>query len=122
MLSDLSQKARHLWRGTDSEQRACSYLQTQGLVVVSRNYRCRYGEIDLIMREQHWLVIVEVRYRQSANFGSALESITAQKQSRIITTTQHYLAQHPHAGPIRFDVVAMSGENQIQWLKNAFQL
>lgn len=114
-------KAAHLLRGEQSEQRASKYLLTQGLTEVARNFRCRYGELDLIMREQQYLVIVEVRYRQTDAFGSALESITARKQSRIITTTQHYLAKHPYAGPIRFDVVAISGDNHIQWIKNAFQ-
>lgn len=114
-------KAAHLQRGVVSEQRACHYLIAQGLSEIARNYRCRYGELDLIMREQHTLVIVEVRYRQADTHGSALESVTAAKQSRIINSTHHYLAKFPHTGPIRFDVVAISGDQQVLWVKNAFQ-
>jgi putative endonuclease len=114
-------KAAHLQQGEASEQRACDYLQAQGLTQVARNYRCRQGELDLIMLDRHTLVIVEVRYRRSDAYGSALESITARKQSRIIAATQHYLAQNPHSAPIRFDVIALSGENDLNWIKNAFQ-
>ncbi|NOT85544.1 MAG: YraN family protein [Methylococcaceae bacterium] len=115
-------KAAHLQQGEQSEQRACDYLMAQGLVQVARNYRCRYGELDLIMRDQQQsLVVVEVRYRQSDTYGSALESITARKQSRIIAATHCYLASHPQSTPIRFDVVAISGDNQLNWVKNAFQ-
>lgn len=121
MLTLSKTKAAHLLRGEQSEQWASKYLLAQGLTEISRNYRCRYGELDLIMRDQQTLVIVEVRYRENDVYGGALESITARKQSRIITTTQHYLANHPYAGPIRFDVIAISGANNIQWVKNAFQ-
>ncbi|MEQ1636398.1 MAG: YraN family protein [Methylococcales bacterium] len=114
-------KAAHLQQGEQSEQRACDFLVAQGLVQVARNYRCRYGELDLIMRDQQSLVIVEVRYRQSDTYGSALESITARKQSRIIAATQCYLAVHPQSVAIRFDVIAISGNNHLEWIQNAFQ-
>ncbi|MCX7088653.1 MAG: YraN family protein [Methylococcales bacterium] len=114
-------KAKHLQQGEQSEQHACDYLLEQGLVQIARNYRCRYGELDLIMREQQTLVIVEVRYRQSDTYGSALESITPRKQSRIIAATHCYLAANPHSEQIRFDVVAISGNNRLEWIQNAFQ-
>lgn len=114
-------QAPHLQRGAQSEQRARDYLVAQGLAEVARNYRCRFGELDLIMRDRNDLVIVEVRYRRSDTYGSALESITARKQSRIIAATHCYLAANPHPAAIRFDVVALSGDNRLQWIKNAFQ-
>lgn len=114
-------KAVHLQQGEHYEQLARKYLLAQGLTEVARNYRCRYGELDLIMRDRQSLVIVEVRYRQSAVFGSAAESITVRKQSRIIAATQCYLAANPVNDAIRFDVVAVTGNNRLEWIKNAFQ-
>lgn len=120
-------KAAHLRKGESSEQQAFEYLLAQGLKPVTRNYRCRFGELDLIMRDANSLVIVEVRYRKSDTYGSALESITTRKQSRIIAATHCYLAANPQATAscaqwgIRFDVVAISGNNQLEWIKNAFQ-
>jgi putative endonuclease len=74
------------------------------------------------MKEQEVLVIVEVRYRKSEQFGGAAASITRQKQHRIICATQHYVIMNKlnHLA-IRFDVVAISGDNSINWIKNAFQ-
>lgn len=116
-------KAAHLQQGENSEQQAFEYLIAQGLKPITRNYRCRFGELDLIMRDANSLVIVEVRYRKNDTYGSALESITARKQSRIIAATHCYLAANPQATAtdVRFDVVAISGNNQLEWVKNAFQ-
>lgn len=116
-----SNKAKHLQRGENSEQLACDYLLAQGLKTVARNYRCRFGELDLIMRDGDSLVIVEVRYRGSDTYGSALESITPRKQSRIIAATHCYLKTSPQKSAIRFDVVAISGNRPLEWIKNAFQ-
>ncbi|MCG8083044.1 MAG: YraN family protein, partial [Candidatus Thiodiazotropha taylori] len=69
-------KADHLQQGEAAEQLAVDYLSRRGLKLVTRNFRCKVGEIDLIMREKRTLVFVEVRYRQSDDYGSALESIT----------------------------------------------
>lgn len=113
-------RALHLNRGDKAEQQALDYLQHQGLQLIDKNYRCKHGEIDLVMMDGPTLVIVEVRFRQSNKYGGALESITWQKQSRIIKTTQHYIMNHSITGPIRFDVVAMSSERAINWIKNAF--
>jgi len=112
----------HLLKGNRAEQQALTYLQRQGLNTVECNFRCKAGELDLIMKEGETLVIVEVRYRQSEQFGGALSSITRQKQARIIAATQHYVIMRrlSHCA-IRFDVVAISGNGQINWIKNAFQ-
>lgn len=114
-------KAAHLQQGEQSEQRAYEYLLGQGLEQVARNYRCRYGELDLIMRDRQCLVIVEVRYRHTDTYGSAVESITLRKQSRIIAAAHCYLAANPQTVPVRFDVIAISGNNRLDWIKNAFQ-
>lgn len=107
-------------RGISAEQQAHDFLLSKGLKPICRNYRCKHGELDLIMRDQQSLVIVEVRYRKSDTFGSALESITRGKQERIISATQHYLSTVRDDCPIRFDVVAISGNAEINWIKNAF--
>lgn len=111
--------AKHLQTGQMAEACACAYLKRQGLYEVARNYRCRYGELDLIMRDQHSLVIVEVRCRNHSAFGSALESITLQKQSRIIAATRCYLAAHPQYQAVRFDVITVTN-GRLAWLKHAF--
>lgn len=116
--------AEHLQSGKQAEQLACDYLQRQGLTLVTRNFHCRRGEIDLIMLDGQTLVFIEVRYRRNAYHGSALESITKAKQSRIITTAQHYLMQSGSQHNCRFDAVAITAEqpDQIVWIRDAFQL
>lgn len=118
MLSKL--RHFHLQRGDQAEQQALDYLRKHGLQLVDRNYRCKSGELDLIMKDEHTLVVVEVRFRASAKYGGAVESITSKKQSRIIAATQHYLMTNKINSAIRFDVVAISGE-RIDWIPNAFQ-
>ncbi|MFI3122575.1 MAG: YraN family protein [Methylococcales bacterium] len=116
-------KATHLLRGEQSEQLACDFLIAQGLTLVERNFRCPYGELDLIMKDGKTLVIVEVRYRKNAKFGSALESVTRSKQMKIIAATEVYLNTLPNdvLMPIRFDVVGILGDGDLQWVKNAFE-
>ncbi len=118
----MTNKPAHLAQGEKAEHMALQYLQGQGLTIVSQNYRCKQGEIDLIMHDEDFLVFVEVRYRKNGQYGSALETITPVKQSRIIAATHHYLVSHRLSNqPVRFDVVAMTGEKQLNWVKNAFQ-
>ena len=107
-------------QGAQAEQRAAQYLQQQGLKPVAQNYRGRFGEIDLIMRDGATLVFVEVRLRRSADFGGAAASIDARKQQRIIRTAQQYLAGLAHIPPCRFDAVLMD-DSGVQWLRNAFE-
>jgi len=107
-------------QGALAEQRAARYLQQQGLQLVKRNYRGRFGEIDLIMQDGATLVFVEVRLRRSAAFGGAAVSIDGRKQQRIIRTAQQYLAGLAHVPPCRFDAVLMD-DGGVEWLKNAFE-
>ena len=116
-----AKKAAHLQTGQNAEQQAFEYLLAAGLRPVARNFRCKFGELDLLMLDGQTLVVVEVRFRKSNRYGSALESVTPAKQSRIITATQFYLSSHPNFRQIRFDVVALSGDGGMDWIKNAFQ-
>lgn len=113
-------------RGQAAEQLALCYLEQQGLRLIKQNFHSHQGEIDIIMRQGESLVFVEVRQRSRHDYGSALESITPKKQHRIIQTAHYYLQRNPQQknDPCRFDVVViepLSGEEKIQWIKNAFQ-
>lgn len=112
-------------RGAGMEARIEDFLRQHGLTTLARNYSCRGGEIDLVMRDRGVTVFVEVRFRRSAGFGSAAESVDARKQRRIVLAARHYLARHPALanGPCRFDVVAASGDPDaplIDWIDGAF--
>jgi putative endonuclease len=109
--------------GFSKEAEACAYLQKQGLSLLQQQYHCRYGEIDLVMQDDHCLVFVEVRLRRNQQGGCAIASITPTKQKKIIHTAEHYLFQHPDTQhlPCRFDVVAFDGwRSQPLWVKHAF--
>ncbi|NOV32064.1 YraN family protein [Methylomonas sp. ZR1] len=115
-------KPLHLQKGDSAEQLALAYLQKQGLEWVCSNFRCKMGELDLVMKDGAALVIVEVRFRKSEQFGGAVASVTRQKQARIVAATQHYvIINNLSQLSIRFDVVAVSGDNRLDWIKNAFQ-
>lgn len=110
--------------GRQAEDAALDYLQRQGLKLLVRNYRCRGGEIDLVMEQGRTLVFVEVRYRSNPRFGGALESVDARKQAKLLHCAQHYLTSQRLDRPARLDVVAFvpeGGEVRIKWLKDAFR-
>jgi putative endonuclease len=112
--------------GAAFEQHACRELERAGLKLLARNYATRYGELDLVMRDDETVVFVEVRHRAHASHGDAAASITAAKQTRLIQTAQLWLAAHPaHAQrSCRFDVVSYDGpidNAQMNWLRGAFE-
>lgn len=104
--------------GRAAEDRALAHLAQHGLTLVERNFRCRSGEIDLVMKDGDTLVFVEVRMRRSANFGGAAASVTPAKQARLTNAAQFFLLRYPAPPACRFDVVAIDGD-QLDWLKNA---
>ena len=108
-------------KGEAAEQFAAEFLQRQGMQITARNYRCRFGEIDLIALDGKTLVFVEVKSRRVENFGGAASSITQVKRDKLLRAARHYLAQHGNAPPCRFDAVLIRGEPpQIEWIRNAF--
>lgn len=128
----LLKKAQHLLTGESAEQDACKFLIKNKLKLVSKNFSCKFGEIDLIMLDKQSLVFVEVRYRKNSQFGSGAESITISKQRKLIKTASYYLQQNPKTSQYatRFDVISMSAslnhsnsedESKIDWIKDAFQ-
>ena len=120
LFTELKTKAAHLLRGVSAEEQAHQFLINKGLKPVCRNYRCKQGELDLIMTDHQTLVIIEVRFRQTDRYGSAVESVTRTKQSRIIAATQCYLSSQSGDRPVRFDVIAISGNGKVEWIQNAF--
>ncbi len=109
-------------RGEHAETLAADFLQGKGLRIVARNYRSRYGEIDLIARDGSTVVFVEVRSRSSESYGGAAASITAAKREKLIKTARHYLAGVSPLPPCRFDAVLLSGEPpRIDWIRNAIE-
>jgi putative endonuclease len=108
--------------GAQAEQLAALYLQQQGLKLLQSNYRCRFGEIDLICQQKDVLVFVEVRLRSNSAFGGAAASIDARKQGKLLRSARHYLATLPHIPPCRFDAILMQSVDShgIEWVKNAF--
>ncbi|MEO1574113.1 MAG: YraN family protein [Pseudomonadota bacterium] len=110
--------------GKRREDEALAHLERHGLVLLARNYSCRIGEVDLVMRDDDTTVFVEVRYRRSAAHGGALASISRAKAWRVARAAQVYqkAVRAPADAPIRFDVVAIDGSpGQLRWLKAAFE-
>ncbi|MFK5969447.1 MAG: YraN family protein [Candidatus Marithrix sp.] len=110
--------------GQWAEEIAHIYLCKQGLQPVERNYRCKIGEIDLIMLDEKTLVFIEVRYRKSQRYGGSLASIDTRKQQRILTTATIYLQSKQLDQQCRFDAVLIDGsiENlELNWIRDAFR-
>lgn len=107
-------------QGQAGEDSALDYLMRNGMTLVERNFRCRGGEIDLIMGQHDVLVFVEVRRRADNRHGGAAASVTASKQARLIFAAQVYLQRYRSPPACRFDVVAIDG-TALTWLKNAIQ-
>jgi putative endonuclease len=113
--------------GQRGEDEAARHLESQGLELLERNYRCRGGEIDLVMRDGSTLVLVEVRLRSSGEFGGAAASVGPKKQRRFAHAARHLMLTRPdlRALPVRFDVVALdgaAGATRIEWIRDAFRI
>jgi len=108
--------------GLEAEKLAATFLINHGLKLVTQNYHCRYGEIDLIMKDANNLVFVDVRLRSNSAFGSAGASITPQKQQKLIATAQHYLQQHGDTACRSYAILFSNNQLQnIEWVRNAFE-
>ena len=108
-------------QGDAAEARACAFLEQQGLRLITAQFRCKVGEIDLIMEDQGTLVFVEVRQRRSARYGGAAASIHGRKQRRILAAAAFYLQIHGGNRPARLDVVAIEADDRLNWIPNAFE-
>jgi putative endonuclease len=114
--------------GAAAEAAAANYLQTQGLLVLAQNLRCRAGELDLVCRDGGVIVIVEVRHRATSGFGGALASVTWRKQRKLIRATEFLCLRRPEwrARALRFDVIAVQrrpdGTQEFDWIRDAFHV
>ena len=113
--------------GRWGEDRAAEYLRDRGYHILAANWKCRFGEIDLVAGDGTCLCFVEVKLRKSAAYGSAAEFVDRRKQSRLRATAELYLMRHPTDLQPRFDIVeiyAPQGTDtkipEIFHLKNAF--
>lgn len=116
--------------GACFEDLALAHLERSGLTLIERNFNCRYGEIDLVMRSAETVVFVEVRYRRgtsaSAKFGDGIDSVGAAKRAKLVRAAAVFLASHPRLADrtCRFDVLAIAGDASaplIDWRANAFE-
>lgn len=114
--------------GNQAEKIALAHLCERGLKLIEANYFTKFGEIDIIMldKSDESLVFIEVRYRENANFGSAINTVTIDKQRKIIRTAQHFLQQSSHYDDFicRFDVIGLESDlkyPKINWIKDAFE-
>ena len=112
--------------GQFGEEQAARYLRRRFYTILERNYRCRFGEIDLIAKRGGFLVFVEVKLRRDDGHGEAREFVTAQKQQRVMAAAQMWLTQHETALQPRFDVIEVyapqgdAGPVKINHIENAF--
>ncbi len=108
-------------KGGYYEQLAREYLEQQGLSCIKQNFRCKLGEIDLIMQDKHYLIFVEVRYRKSEQYGGAVASISYDKQQKLVRAASFYLShtQQHNRLACRFDVVTFN-QNKPNWIQSAF--
>lgn len=114
--------------GAWGEALAAEYLRKKHYKVVAAGYRCRFGEIDLIVQDRKYLVFVEVKLRKSAKFAQALEYVDWRKQDKIRITASMYLSQNPSQLQPRFDVIEIYAPEgtatqhpEIYHLEDAFQ-
>ena len=123
IINDKSQKplTSRKKQGNQAEDEAYQYLLKQGFKLLEKNFSTKAGEVDLIMQDGESLVFIEVRYRKNADFGGAAASVTPKKQQRIIKAALAYQQRHSPQSSLRFDVVAIEGDNrELNHIKSAF--
>jgi putative endonuclease len=119
-------KATNRTLGARGEKLAVQYLQKKGYKVIERNYRCQWGEIDLVARDKGTLIFVEIKSRSSSGFGLPQDAVDRFKQEKLIQVAKAYMAEHhlQETIPARFDVVAVKltpAGPEMELIKDAFQ-
>lgn len=109
-------------KGRFGEEEAKEYLQNEGYYILDQNYQVRDGEIDIIARDDEYLIFVEVKARNKMDYGRPMEAVTKSKQKKIIKTAEYYLYEHQNLNyQPRFDVIEVNfSTNKIKHIKNAF--
>lgn len=108
--------------GSKYEDMAAAYLDSQGIRIISRNFRSRYGEIDIVGHDGEYYIFFEVKYRKDNSSGDPIEAVDIRKQTRISRVSDYFRVcmKLKDTDNIRFDVIAILG-NDIRWYKNAFE-
>lgn len=110
--------------GASGEDQALAYLLRHGYKLVARNWSCKLGEVDLIMEKNNVRVFVEVRTRAQTTFGAGADTVSYQKQAKLLRTTRFYQQKEDYWGDLRFDVVAIEtksgGTGRIEHIEHAF--
>ncbi len=112
--------------GRQAEKLALDHLKAHGLNEITRNFRCRMGEVDLIMMHDDCLVFAEVRFRNRNSYASAAGSVDFRKQRKIIRTAAAFLGRHPQYSDctVRFDVIGLDkagDQTSLSWIRDAFR-
>ena len=113
--------------GDWGETLAAEYLEARGCRIVEKEWRCRFGEIDLIAEQEGTLLFVEVKLRSNLRYGMPRESVTAKKQEKLRSAALLYLSMHGLDVPARFDVAEVytdarhsARSTRIEYIENAF--
>lgn len=117
---------RRIATGKRGEDLAAAYLERAGYVLLERNYRCLFGEIDIVARDGDTLCFVEVKSRRSTRYGDPQLAVTPRKQEKMIRSALQYLGSHGLTDPpARFDVAAVrlspEGAETVELIRNAFE-
>ena len=112
--------------GLLGERKAARFLRRRGLRILTRNWRCALGELDIIALDGDVIVFVEVRSSSRGYAGGPVYTVGPRKQRKLVTLAQTWLRRHPSKGaPIRFDVIGMTRRSwwrfDVNWVKNAFE-
>lgn len=107
--------------GDAGEERAVEYLEKIGYTIVQRNFRAKYGELDIIACDDDILAVIEVKTRKDSEFAGASDSVTSAKQKKIKKTTLYWLTNKKDETPVRFDVIEVYSNGDINHITDAFQ-
>lgn len=109
--------------GKFGEGKACEFLKDEGYTIIERNFKTRFGEIDIIAKENNCLAFIEVKTRSNLNFGLPEEAITQAKRAHLIKSAYNYLASNKSRyDSLRFDVVSVLPDGKIELIKEAFTI
>ncbi|MCR5603305.1 MAG: YraN family protein [Lachnospiraceae bacterium] len=107
--------------GAEYEERAVRYLAKNGIRIIARNFRSRFGEIDIVGHDGQYYIFFEVKYRKNKSSGNPAEAVNEHKQYRISRVADYFrvYCKLKDSDSVRFDVISILGE-EIKWYKNAF--
>ena len=122
----LKRKTKNIELGKHGEDIAADYLINRGYSIITRNYRRRFGEVDIVARKDSTIVFVEVKTRRTTAFGTGFEAVDVRKQRQLTKIAQDYLCHHRLFDVnARFDVVAVQlssdGSSHVEIITNAFE-